>query len=113
MKEIEIKCPRCGKVKTMNYKEAKQTVECPHCHFGFQLDKKTLSRQKWMTLLSTFLIILVISFVLTFTLRNANNMVLILILVLLGLVVAYVSNPIGAWLTFQFWGFSYEPKPKK
>ena len=113
MKEIEIKCPRCGKVKTMNYKEAKQTVECPHCHFGFQLDKKTLSRQKWMTLLSTFLIILVISFVLTFTLRNANNTVLFLMHVVVVLVVAYGSKPVGDWLTFEFWGFSDEPKPKK
>ncbi len=113
MKTTELKCPRCGKVMTLTYKEANSTVSCPHCHFGFQLDKKTLKHQKWMTLLSTFVIILLISFILTFTLRNINNTLLILLLVLFGLIVAYISNPIGYWLTYQFFGYTYEAKPKK
>ena len=113
MKNIEYKCPRCGNVQQFTYRQAAKGVECHHCHLKAHLDEKTEKRKKFIGYLGTFAVSLLMSMLIALFMQNVPTAVIIVLVLLLGVVSASITTPIGDYLTYVIYGYGLEADPVK
>ena len=110
MKEIEVKCPRCGKVRVLNRKTAVDEIECSHCHYVMELDPKLKKKIKVLQYVSGFVIILFLSFFMGLLQNSVNTAVMIVFVLVAGFGTAYIAPPIGDYLAYNMYTYTYVPK---
>ena len=110
MKEIEVKCPRCGKVRVLNRKTATDEISCPHCHYTMELDPKLKKKIKVLQYISGFFVIVILSFFMGLLQDKVHTAVMIVYVMVAGIGTAYIAPPIGNYLAYNMYTYTYVPK---
>ena len=103
----ETKCYKCGtKIPTAG-KNAKQLIECPHCHAKLSFDATTKKHLKWIR----YAMVLVIMIIIIFTLHDATkskNYVAFAIILLILVLFSNFSEKSCIWILAHTFGLTYE-----
>ena len=101
-----IKCPRCGKTRTISFKQYKEILECEHCHQKMILDGKSLRKLKYLRMGIVILICGLLMWGLSM-LGTVSSYLAIIIACSITLLFAQFSDGICLGLTAKFLGVNY------
>ncbi len=103
----EAKCYKCGKKIPITGKDAKQLIECPHCHAKLSFDAKTKKHLKWIRYAMVLVIMIIIIFILQEATKSKNYVAFAVVLLILVLFSNF-SEKSCIWILAHTFGLTYE-----